>query len=324
MVLERKPDVYFPVLRGKQYELVAIRENAALLSMSHIVPIVEPVREEFRGLERALIELEKRGGRAVVVVNPNVGDHSADDAQIRTFLSSDGIGGSKSISVGFNLTAETSLAEVARLYERFPGRDITLVHCGFSDGRSLADKLIGLPNIVRHVFMEPHSGMLYRKHFKIQPRILIRDGFQRRPNRDYPEVEPFSDLHVTFKDEGMDGFGDFLTVGDDYFEGGGPAYAIVIHLTFIDADKDEAMFVYHFKSDRADTPTDPAGKFAEALSKLVREVNRSGTKIKRTSAVREFLDLNERRHFPGLGYVKKLSMQHHLETLSAHLNALSL
>jgi hypothetical protein len=31
----------------------------------------------------------------------------------------------------------------------------------------------------------------------------------------------------------MDGFGDFLIVGDDYSESGGPAYAIAIHLTFI-------------------------------------------------------------------------------------------
>ena len=30
----------------------------------------------------------------------------------------------------------------------------------------------------------------------------------------------------------MDGFGDFLIVGDDYSDTGGPAYAVAIHLTF--------------------------------------------------------------------------------------------
>src|SRR3981081_3429496 len=85
----------------------------------------------------------------------------------------------------------------------------------------------------------------------------------RRRNRDHPSVELFSDLHVTFEEEGMNGFGDFLIVGDDYSESGGPAYAVAIHLTFIDPSKDNAMFIYHFVSKSKDTPTDPAGKFGE-------------------------------------------------------------
>src|SRR3546814_6797061 len=78
-------------------------------------------------------------------------------------------------------------------------------------------------------------------------------------------MEEFSDLHVTYGDHGMAGFGDFLIVGDVYSEGGGPAYAVAIHLTFIDPDKDDVMYIYHFVSDTKDTPTDPAGKFAQAL-----------------------------------------------------------
>ena len=73
-------------------------------------------------------------------------------------------------------------------------------------------------------------------------------------NRDYEPLEKFSDLHVTFEDEGMDGFGDFLIVGDDFSESGGPAYAIAIHLTFIDPDKEDEMWIHHFLSDRQDTP----------------------------------------------------------------------
>lgn len=88
----------------------------------------------------------------------------------------------------------------------------------------------------------------------------------------------------------MDGFGDFLIVGDDYFESGGPAYAVAIHLTFIDPTQDSEMYIYHFKSDRTSTPTDPAGKFAEALEKLVREVKKPGSHILRTTAVEEFLE----------------------------------
>ncbi len=34
--------------------------------------------------------------------------------------------------------------------------------------------------------------------------------------------------------------------------------------------------------------------------------------------MQEFRVLHETGHFPGLGYVKKLSIRHHLETLAAY------
>lgn len=119
----------------------------------------------------------------------------------------------------------------------------------------------------------------------------------------------------------MDGFGDFLIVGDDFIEGGGPAYAVAIHLTFIDPDQDDAMQIYHFVSDRQDTPKDPAGKFGEALAKMIDTLNSGFSKILETSAVKEFRNLHERGHFPGLGYTKKLSMNHHIETLADYFQS---
>ena len=114
----------------------------------------------------------------------------------------------------------------------------------------------------------------------------------------------------------MDGFGDFLIVGDGYSEAGGPAYAVAIHLTFIDPDDDNSMWIHHFVSDRQDTPTDPAGKFAEALARMMKVLNKPNSKIVETSAVQEFRALHGQGHFPGLGQVKKLSMNHHIETLA--------
>ncbi|MEO0688286.1 MAG: sce7725 family protein, partial [Cyanobacteria bacterium J06649_11] len=108
--------------------------------------------------------------------------------------------------------------------------------------------------------------------------------------------------------------------GDEYSESGGPAYTVAIHITFIDDDKDDAMFIHHFKSNRQDTPKDPAGKFGEALGKLIDELdNTNGKILETTTAMIEFRDLHQRGHFPGLGYVKKLSMKHHLEALGNYL-----
>ena len=114
--------------------------------------------------------------------------------------------------------------------------------------------------------------------------------------------------------EGMDGFGDYLIVGDDYSETGGPAYAVAVHLTYLENDDD--MFIYHFKSDQTDSPTDPGGKFLEALEKLVKAINNPKSLIFKSRACSEYLELFEKQHYPGLGYVKKLSMQHHIELIA--------
>lgn len=118
----------------------------------------------------------------------------------------------------------------------------------------------------------------------------------------------------------MTGFGDFLIVGNEFHEGGGPAYAVAIHLTFIDPDKDDAMYIYHFVSKTKDTPTDPAGKFGEALQKLIEKLESGDSKLLETTAIKEFRELHEKGHFPGLGYIKKLSMNHHIETIADYFD----
>lgn len=190
------------------------------------------------------------------------------------------------------------------------------VHAGFTDAKGLAEKLGTPSKKQRHVFLDRYCGKLYQRHFKGFHRVLLKDGLEKKRNADYDELEPFSDLHATFEEEGMDGFGDFLIVGDEYSESGGPAYAVAIHLTFINSAQDDAMQIHHFVSDTKHTPKDPAGKFAEALNKMIKALARPKSQILESSAVVEFRAFHKQGHFPGLGYVKKLSMKHHVETLA--------
>lgn len=307
--------MYHPYFRGKQFELITIRETAGLMAAAKFVPIIEPVKEALKGLERSLTAVSDAGGHAVVIVNPYHGDHSDDGNSISSLLQ-DGFHGNDSIAAGVLLKKDMTLSEAVACYDRHKGRRTSFVHAGFTEAKALAERIgSDLPK-TRNVFFEAHCGKLYRKHFLDSERVLLRDGFKKRRNADHPSLEEFSDLHVTFEEEGMNGFGDFLMVGDDYTEGGGPAYAVAIHLTFIDPDKDDAMFTYHFVSTTKDTPTDPAGKFGEALKKLITKLNSGTSKLLETSAIKEFRDLHAKGHFPGLGYVKKLSMKHHIETFS--------
>lgn len=308
--------MYHPYFRGKQYELITIRENAEILKNAGFVPIIEPVKNPVRGLSKTLSAVVDAGGEVVVIVNPYHGDHAHQADSIRGLINEE-FDDYEGVMPGILLTEDVSVDEVIELCDYSNGKDITLVHSGFTEAKALVQRL-GNDRVssMRNVFLEANCGKLYQRHFKSARRILLRDGFEKKANRDYPHVEFFSDLHATYEEEGMQGFGDFLMVGDDYSETGGPAYAVAIHITFIDPSKDDEMHIHHFKSIRQDDPKDPAGKFAEALNEMIDELGRPNTRILETNAIKEFRDLHARKHYPGLGYVKKLSMQHHIETLA--------
>lgn len=310
--------MYYPYFRGKQFELIAIRESAEVLASSGFVPIVEPVRESLSSLERTLSALGEQKTEVVVIVNPLHGDHKASSESIVSFLA-DRSTDSGTVSPGVLLTSDVAAPEAAALLNRLESDGFTaatVVHAGFTDARGFLAEITFTQLSIRNAFFDKHTNLLYRRHFPDGQRVLIADGFTQMKNADYPPLEAFSDLHATFTERGMQGYGDFLTVGDNYSEGGGPAYAVAIHLTFIDPDQDNAMFVYHFKSDTNDTPTDPAGKFSQALNKLIAKLDSGNSGLVDTSAIGEFRTLHERGHFPGLGYVKKLSIKHHIETLA--------
>jgi hypothetical protein len=310
--------MYHPYFRGKQYELITVRETALTLAAAKFVPIIEPVKEALNGLQRTLQAVCDTEGSAIVIVNPHHGVHAEGGESISALLKANFLERPE-IAAGVLLKKSMTVDEAVACIEEHEDHDMALIHAGFTDAKGLVDGLGDKMKEMRHVFFEPYCGKLYRKHFADAQRVLLRDGFQRRRNRDHPAVELFSDLHVTFEEEGMDGFGDFLIVGDDYSESGGPAYAVAIHLTFIDPTKDDAMFIYHFVSESQDTPTDPAGKFGEALELMMEKLAEPNNHIFESTAVAEFRDLFARGHFPGLGYIKKLSMKHHIETLNAFL-----
>ncbi len=308
--------MYYPYFRGKQNELITIRNNAQLMANANFVPIIEPVKETLNGLKRALDAVVQADGKAVVIVNPFHGDYS-DNGDSLTRLLAEHFEDKDGIYAGILLTSDVSLEDAVSCCNAHSNHNLTLIHAGFSNAKGLSAALGNKLNDITHCFFEDDAGKLYQKHFFSAPqKILIRDGFKKRKNREHPDVEFFSDLHATFTLENMEGFGDFLIVGDEYSESGGPAYAVAIHLTFIDNEQDDAMFIYHFISDRQETPQDPAGKFLEALNKLIIKADEPNSKILATNALSEFRDFHARKHFPGLGYAKKLSMQHHIEVLA--------
>jgi len=311
--------LYFPYFRGKQYELITIRETADVIAESEFIPIIEPVKSQLSGLRRSLDSLCEVGASAIVIINPLIGDFERDGTPISEFLV-ENFADRDNILFGLMLSENISTEVVVATLNHYEDKSFALIHNGFTDASTLSNTLeTECQNVEYHVFM--HEGSrLYRRHFStFDGKVLIVNGFEQRRNKDHPDIEMFSDLHITYPDMSMTGFGDFLIAGDEYREGGGPAYTVAIHITYVDSAGESEMFIHHFKSISQDTPQNPAGKFAEALQKLMDALHAEDNQIIETSAITEFRDLHNRGHYPGLGYVKKLSMIHHIEVLAGFL-----
>jgi hypothetical protein len=311
--------MYHPYFRGKQYDLLAIRSTAALMSQRSFVPIIEPVRDGLGGLRTALRSICDANGQGVIIINPVHGDMARNGDPITELLQTEYLD-QLGLTAGILLTDRVSVEDAIELAETHNTHPVAFIHRNFRWPDELAQALENDDVEARHIFIERYCSRGYRNTFNQVGSALLRDGFERRLNREYPEDERFSDLHLTYRAEGVEGFGDFLIAGDDYSESGGPAHAVAIHLTYINARARDVMYVRHFVSERRHDPTDPAGKFLEALGDLIRFIDSPASQIIESQAVREFRSLYRREHFPGLGKVKELSMRHHIETFAAYFS----
>lgn len=310
--------MYHPYLRGKQFELLLLKENAETIASSNFTPIIEPVKKNTASLNRAIDALKDQNSNFIIIVNPKHGDFKNNSMPIFDETITPKLQNYQNCYLGYIIDSNSSLIDITNFIDEYEEYNIALIHNGYTKAKELSNSINGHDCIRKHIFIDQTSGKLYQREFKKGDieRILIRDGFNKsNSNREYPDTEHFSDLHITYIDEGMDGFGDFLIVGNNYSESGGPAYAIAIHISYLEDDQD--MYIYHFLSDRMDSPADPAGKFNEALNKFINTGNEPDSLIYKSNAYEEFEELFNTGHFPGLGYVKKLSMQHHLELMSS-------
>lgn len=312
--------MYYPYLRGKQFELVLLREQSTLLRDNHFHPIIEPVKQNLSALKRTLAGLIENNVEFTLVINPQCGELIANTEDIYELAEQIRMDAIPGCTLGYIVGPGTDIQDVVDDINANKEFNYSVIHYGYIGGERAFNKCDTIKNVTQHIFIDGFTGVKYRSYFdhSKKKRILIRDGFRVRKNARYPTSEHFTDLHLTFQAENYDGFGDFLIIGEEYQPGGGPAHAVAIHLSYLDEAQD--MHVMHFISDRIRTPSDPGGKFLEALTKLVAEVDDEESEIFMSDACEEYVDLYNQSHFPGLGYVKKLSMQHHIELIAYYLS----
>ena len=149
--------------------------------------------------------------------------------------------------------------------------------------------------------------------------ISLEDRFNNKSrNADYadPDDEFFSDDFAYYNADGLYGFSDYTSLPKDFIEGGMMPYAIAIHLTYQKAD--DQIFVHHFVSDNNFDQSNIRGKFHEAAIKIAPFYDNC---IAHTTSVDELIEkASQDDGYPGLGYIKKLSILNHLELLNGILS----
>jgi len=310
--------MYFPYLRGKQYELLALRELVKLpLDSTKIIPIIEPVRKGFKSLETALAALNSIEAKVQLIVNPLVGQLTGGTDEILNFIDKYFSQGGTNIIPTFLIHSDADSALVKSVTRRngYDTQGYSLIH--LAPIRKL-DELSNYSKSTNCLFNSIYVNHIFALRRKYDSPAILADYFRRqRVNADYANDvdETFSSDCFFYKNEGFTAFADFQGIGADWIDGGRLPQAVVIHLTYYDPGQTEIR-IYHFVSDTNDDTIDVAGKFYEAVTKLVDFADQRNLN---SMAIHSFRDLHSRQAYPGLGVIKKLSIMHHIEILQGFI-----
>lgn len=307
--------MYQPYIRGKQFELIGIRELTIPVlcpNKTKVSPIIEPVKDSST-LKTTLRELINNDVNFTVIANPQVGTFTDIEAIFTAIKTS--VGESKNYQVGIifhNKIIHTKAIEILQKYaDAIPA--LTIIHnMAFDNIKEILTLYQQHFTIKYNVINLSATSKRYHRNFDENTRIELDDYFNAQSkNSDYLKVEEsnFSEEHIYYKEEGFVGFSDYLSIGEEYSETGFLPYAVAIHLSYAEENTNRIK-VKHFVSDSNDDTSDIAGKFAEALDKLIEWCNQTGYN---SVAIPIFRDYHIRGHFPGLGTLKKLSLMNHID-----------
>ena len=321
--------MYYPYLRGRQNELLCLREllNAGKLS-TKVIPIIEPVKfsSTFFSTLTKFIEL----GRTVIVIrNPKVGSFLKELTDMKM-----------NIEKQNDEKKKIKLQETLDKY-RSAWNDPSIQKAYIVDSdivsKILENKIAGKDTVMINLkkgnyhFYEEYGDKITGK-YTVVPKsedfediiedemIMLEDGYRKaKRNIDYIQNpdEAFSRNHIVYKKRGFVGFSDFSIVGNEYEESGFAPLAIAIHIMYF-GNKEE-LRVHHFVSESNESISDPARKFEEAMNSLIEWEGFDD--LPQTIGLKSLVECYDVGKFPGLGVIKKYSLMHHIEMMGKYLEA---
>lgn len=270
---------YYPIIRGRQYDLLALKAMAKTLS-PQIIPIIEPVKD-IPALLGVVNTFAKVGHALFIVQNPQVGQYGLL-AQPKHALPD---------------PMPQPLA-TARYFDVLPA-DLVIAST-FGQVRLLAPtQLAVVPDTARvRALHLPHA-------------IYLSDHYPTRGRtEDYYHVQREFYQYARQQLPGV-GFSDYPLSTHHYDDRGYPQRAIAMHFLY---RQNGQLWIRHFVSVNNDDYQDPGTKFFEARATLAPWLQMHPDA--RTEATDAILALD---HFPGLGTVRKLELMHWLEIMGRFL-----
>lgn len=312
--------MYFPYLRGRQFELIGLRElvNMGLID-GLIVPIIEPVKLSST-LVNTIEAYTNKQHPICVIRNPLVGSFYKDMRNAKE--------GSKehNYKERFDeLFNNKHIIQSLIVSEDFTERVDRWINKGRKPEKwMIVNNNRALLSLYENVFqgvapkytLIPDKNVFRRRVSGNQ--VMLEDKFEKQArNKDYQKNtnEIFSEDYLDYFEDDYVGFSDYSIVGDEYIESGFAPLAVVIHIVYF--REDGSLWVRHFVSDSNEDFSDPAGKFYEAVSKLAEWYQENPIEL--TYGLKTFLEHYENQTYPGLGSVKKLSIMHHIELMNNYL-----
>jgi hypothetical protein len=302
--------MYYPFLRGRQFELIALREFSQSQSKSNneVIPIIEPVRDSFNSLKIAFDIFKENDFRFALVLNPEVGElqdknvlQSLDDLLPENFVPA--------------LHVKNNSAKIIEIIKQNNLKNVMLLLSRSTDiTKHDFYKLLHTDDIAYIVTEENKS--LRRKCRKMKKKvILLEDCFEKQnKSSDYlgiPE-QKYTEENIFYKEDGYAGYADYAGISSEYSEGGTLPYAVSIHLTYKKSNGE--IWIKHFTSESNENRENIQGKFAQAAEKAIKFLNKEKIHTVASEELREYYQENK---YPGLGMVKKISIKHHIELMNS-------
>jgi len=312
--------MYFPFLRARQFELIALRElvkEGGILKDS-IMPVLEPVRKGLNNLDLVNKVFVDNQFNAFIVVNPMTGDITGDTDYFLDYYSS--IQNSTGLIPAFHFANNSNY--IKESLHKYSLSGCLLIYANdFSD--ETAFKEMSCDKRITHVMIKDASRFRsLDRYFKSSNKIYIKldDLFEKQKrNEDYLGISAhkFSEEHLYYKAERYDGFSDYTVLPSEFTDGGSVPRAVVIHISYLNKNDDNSIWIRHFTSETNGMISNVQGKFAEAVQKAVNFLDSHNID---NIAISELKQNFSERKYPGLGIVKKISIKNHLIVVNSFLN----
>lgn len=306
--------MYFPFMYGRQSELLAIRSLLTdSRSLSALVPVIEPVNQNFASLAKCLEACGKVNQTVVVILNPN--KHQLDRKEaVATWQKAvfPLVEKYKFVLPAYRCHAATKPSDLEAFFKLFPERETAILYSSSTLAEAEARALVARENIRFHIDL---NGKMTSSHRALIPKnkyVEIKDDFNKlERNADYGGQELFSDRIKTFSASGV-GFGDYASIGSAFQSGGSTPAAVAIHAVYKNTETGD-IWIEHFVSDDKDKAVgDAASKFVQAARKLVPAAKKRPKEFGENFALDAYEAHVKANSYPGLGKNKELQIAHHM------------